>query len=349
MPGRSRTTRASLATATVKRSLRVGTPRLVGSFSFRAARHLTLVLSLLLVGASSGLAAAPVMKPLVTVRQGRSGTPFVSPRGITIDAARGEVILANTGLHRIEFLDLSGRPIGHFVHRIEQADGTLQEGQPTAVAVDRAGHLLVVDNMATYVDVVDFRGRSLRRLEFPAPDNAPDLRNAPGSVAVMADGTICVGTRGKEGRIYRFGSDYERLGVWGRAGSGSGQLSGITSLAPSVDGNLVVACQGTDLALQVFDPSGRFLFGFGRHEIGPGNFSFASGVVVTPDGRIWVTDELRQVVQVFDPQGGFVGAVGSGGPEPGQFLYPSALANGGDTLLAVAERIGNRLQLLSVR
>lgn len=314
-----------------------------------ASGPLAVSLVLLLAGAPLVHAAAPVMKPLVIVRQGRSGTPFFSPRGVTIDPVRGEVILANTGMHRIEIFELGGRPVGQFVHRVELEDGVLVEAQPTAVAVDRAGHLLVVDNMATYVDVLDFRGRSLGRLEFPAPDNAPDLRNAPGSVAVMADGTIFVGTRGKEGRIYRFGSDYRRLGVWGRAGSGSGQLSGITSMVSSIDGNLVVACQQTELAIQVFDPAGRFLFGFGRHEIGPGNFSFPSGVVVTPDGRIWVTDELRQVVQVFDPQGGFLGAVGSGGPEPGQFLYPSALANGGDTLLAVAERIGNRLQLLSVR
>lgn len=310
-----------------------------------------LALGLVLLGGtlSPARAEAPTMTPRTIIREGRSGTPFFSPRGVAIDMKRGEVIVANTGQHRIEFFDLAGRPAGHFIHRVELPDGSLMDAQPTGVAVDQVGRLLVVDKLATYVNVLDFRGRSLGRLELPAPDNAPDLRNAPGCVAVMADGTICVGTRGKEGRIYTFGSDYKRLGVWGRAGSGSGQLSVITSLAPSQDGNLVVVCQQTDLAIQVFDPAGRFQFGFGRHEIGPGNFSFPSGVVVTPDGRIWVTDELRQIVQVFDPKGGFLGAVGSGGPGPGQFLYPSALANGGDSLLAVAERIGNRLQLFGIR
>lgn len=295
------------------------------------------------------LAGALEMTPLAVIREGRGTTPLFSPRGIAVDQRRGEIYLANTGMHRIEIYDLTGKSVGMLIHRVQTSDDTLIESQPRAVAVDTSGRLLVVDQMAAYVDVLDFRGRSVGRLELPPPDNDANLANAPGSVAVASDGTIYVGTRGEDGRIYRFGPDLQRVGVWGRAGSGEGQLSRITGLAFTPEGNPVVLCGGTDLVVQVFDPTGHFQFGFGRHEIGAGNFSFPSGVAVTTDGRIWATDELRQVVQVFDPKGVFLEALGSGGLAPGQFQYPSALASSGDSLLAVAERIGNRMQVLSVR
>lgn len=303
--------------------------------------------SLVTVSASS--TGAVEMKPLAVIREGRGATPFFSPRGIAVDRRRGEILLANTGMHRIEFFDLTGKAVGTVTHRVETDDGTLIEAQPRAMAVDPSGRLIVVDQMAAYVDVLDFRGRSVGRLELPPPDNDPNLANAPGSVVVASDGTIYVGTRGEDGRIYRFGPDLKRVGVWGRAGSGEGQLSRIAGLAFTPEGNLVVLSGGTDLVVQVFDPTGHFQFGFGRHEIGSGNFSFPSGVAVTNDGRIWATDELRQIIQVFDSKGVFLEAVGSGGVAPGQFQYPSALASDGDSLLAVAERIGNRMQLLSVR
>ena len=120
-------------------------------------------------------------------------------------------------------------------------------------------------------------------------------------------------------------------------------------MAETLDGRLVVACQGTDLAVQVFDVAGQYQFGFGRHEVGPGNFSFPSGVAVTADGRIWTCDEIRQVIQVFDDHGTFLEMLGGGGFRPGEFQYPSALTGDGGSLLAVVERVGNRLQLLSAQ
>ena len=73
-----------------------------------------------------------------------------------------------------------------------------------------------------------------------------------------------------------------------------------------------------------------------------------SGIAATPDGRIWVSDELRQIVQVFIPEGEFLGSLGRGGSAPGEFLYPSALATDGGERLAVAESVGARFQVFSI-
>jgi DNA-binding beta-propeller fold protein YncE len=298
----------------------------------------------------SGPAGAddPDVDVTAIVAEGYGGAALTSPGGVAFDSQRSEILVANTGLHRIDVLGLDGRPLARFPHAVRQPSGELVEGRPRTLAVAPDGRILVIDDLAPYVDVVDYRGRSLGRLDMPAEAGA--ARNAaPGGVAVESTGTFLVGTQGDSGRVYRFGGDYKLLGSWGTAGSAAGQLSRISCLAAMADGRVVVGCVGTDLAVQIFDAQGRYLNGFGRHDIGPGNFSFPSGIAVTAGGRIWVSDELRQVVQAFDSTGSYFGKVGSGGQGPGEFLYPNSVACLGDTLLAVTERVGNRVQLLRVR
>jgi len=175
-----------------------------------------------------------------------------------------------------------------------------------------------------------------------------DAGNGPGPIAVLRDGRILVASRGNRGRVYAFDRDYEFLGAWGDSGAAPGHLSGITGLCQAPNGELYVTCVRTELAVQVFDANGRFLRGHGKHDIGSGNFSFPSGVTVTADGRVWVSDEIRQVVQVFDAAGTYLGVVGGAGKGRGEFLYPSSIATDGSGRLAVAERGGNRFQIFKL-
>lgn len=292
-------------------------------------------------------AVGPEILSAQVFTSGPSDVPFGSPRGIAIHSAMGEVLVANSGQRRIEIFDLDGRRRGHFVHRVRGESGALEQGVPVGLAIDGAGRLLVVDNLAAYVDVLDFRGRSVARLDLAAPGCPASARAT--AVAVGASGEILVATGGPEGRIYRFDRNYRPLGCWGEAGPAPGRLAGVTGLALLPDGRVVVAGALSDFAVQIFSDRGEFLAGFGVHDVGPGNFSLPSGVATTQDGRIWVTDEIRQVIQVFDSTGRFLGMVGSGGVAPGQFQYPSALASDGEGRLAVTERVGNRFQLLRIR
>jgi hypothetical protein len=255
------------------------------------------------------------------------------------------VLVANTGKHRIEVFDLRGRPRGRFIHRVRTAAG-LVEGRPTQLAIDGRGRTLVVDQLADQVDVVDLRGRSIAQL---VPSTAECAGSGAAAVCVTRAGDILVGSRGAGGRIHRFDRDYRYLGCWGAAGPDTGQLTAITGIAGLSDGRVVVVCSATKLAVQIFEPDGRFVRGFGVHDIGPGNFSFPSGVATSSDDRIWVTDEIRQLIQVFDPTGRLLLVTGGQGVRPGQFMYPSALASDGAGTLAVSERVGSRLQLLRIR
>jgi DNA-binding beta-propeller fold protein YncE len=306
--------------------------------------HLLLTL---LATAPTAASEAPEILSARVFPLGTGGVTLLAPRGIAFHAARGEVLVANTGRGRIEIFDLDGRRRGHFVHRVPDGAGGLAPGLPVGLAVDGRGHALVVDNQDTAVDVLDFRGRSVARLALAAPGGASQTR--AGAVAVSPTGDILVAAGGREGRVFRFDRDYRPLGCWGEPGTAPGHLSGITGLAVLPDGRVVVTCAQTEFAVQIFSEAGAYVAGFGVHDIGPGNFSLPSGVTTTRDGRIWVTDEIRQVIHTFDSDGRFLGMVGGGGVAPGQFRYPSALASDGEACLAVTERVGNRFQLLRAR
>lgn len=294
-------------------------------------------------------AQTPRMVPELIVTEGNGGVPFMGPMSIAFDGRRNEVLVANTGGHRIDIFKRNGRQAGVFQRRVPGPGGQIIDGDPRAVAIDSAGRVLVSDNRLSYVDVLDFRGRSLGKLDPALPDSEITEGNLPGALTVAADGTILMATRGKRGRVYEFTPDLKLKASWGYSGKGPGHLSGITGLAVLPDGRRIVICAQTDVVVQVFDEAGQWLTGYGRHENGPGNFSMPSGIAVTGNSQIWISDELRQIVQVFDADGSYLGMVGSGGVGPGEFLYPSAIASDGGGLLAVAERVGNRFQLLSIR
>jgi len=285
--------------------------------------------------------ALPVTPELVLHGYGDDAT-FKVPRAVALDTARGEIVVGNTGGHSIEVFTLTGRPLARYIHRVERRDGSWVDGDPTGLAVDSAGRILVVDAAAGYVDVLDGLGRTYARLQPPPLPGA----GGPGAVTVLQSGEILVGMSGETGRIHRFTREYALDGSWGEAGRTPGHLQNIRGLAEERDGNIVVLCPDTELAVQRFSPAGAYLGGFGRHDMGPGNVSFPSGITVTSDGRLYVTDELRHLVMVLDSTGQQIDAITGGDSGLGQFNYPSALASDSQGRLAVVERGTARLQLL---
>lgn len=279
--------------------------------------------------------------------EANSGRSFEQPLGIAIDTNNAEIVIANTGLSRVEFFDRAGHPRGFFVHRVPTADGGAREGLPKQVAIDSRGRLLVSDALAAFVDICDFRGRSIGRITLPAPDDSLENGNGPGAIGIAPDGRILVASRGKQGRVHILDRDGRWLATWGATGAAPGQLSAITGLAITPKGEVFITCIATELGVQVFDEQGKYLRGWGEHDIGPGRFSQPAGIVVTPDARVWVTDTVRNNMQVFDLAGNLVGT--TGGEGPGAWFFPGALASDGKGGLALVEMGGKRFRMMWVR
>ena len=276
------------------------------------------------------------------------GGTFEQPLGVAFDVAAGEIVVANTGASRVEFFGRDGLPHGYFIHRVTGADGVERDGLPRHVAIDGKGRLLVVDALAAYIDVCDYRGTSLAHLTLPAPDDVAAKGNGPGPIAVAPDGRIVVASRNTEGRVYVLDADGKAIATWGEVGVEPGHLKAVAGIAVAPNGEIAIACVFTQLGVQVFDASGKYLRGFGVHDIGPGRFSVPDGVIITPDSRIWVSDMMRHNVQVFDPAGKLLGVLG-GGEGPGAMLYPSALASDGKGMFAFVETGGKLLRLMWIR
>jgi sugar lactone lactonase YvrE len=310
-----------------------GTGRVMGAAAAGA------LLALALVGATP--ARAGVLAPALVVQGYASGETFQSPRGIAFDPRDGAIYVANTGAHRIEIFSRTGRPLGRFVHRVVLPGGGAGDGEPCALAFDRSGRLLVADQAVGYVDVLDRRGRPLARLDVPA--------GHPTALAVGADGTIFVGTAAETSQVHRFRPDGRWLDSWGKTGGAPGHLEAVTALAVLPGGEVAVACARTELVIQIFTAAGNYLRGFAAHEMMRGDLALPSGIVATPDGRIWVSDEIRQDIQIFDRDGGFIAVAGDHGVAPGQFGRPGALAFDGADRIAVAELDPGRFQVLVVR
>lgn len=290
-----------------------------------------------------GALAEPFANPERVISGFEEGVRFQVPRGVTLDPLRGEFIVANTGAHRLEIFSVSGRPLGRFVHRVRRADGTWSDGLPHAVGILPTGEIAVADRLSPAIDLLNRRGKSVGSvaLSFAVP-------GSPSALCVMPSGELLAAGPPGDDHVYRISQALAVTGTWGRSGTAPGELSAVTGLAVLPNGNIVVSCAKTDLAVQIFSPGGEYRTGFGRHDIGHGNFSLPSGVATTVDGRIWVADELRQTVQVFDKEGLYLGMFGGKGLAAGDFHYPSALASDGRSRLAVAEREAGRVQLLTV-
>jgi DNA-binding beta-propeller fold protein YncE len=300
------------------------------------------------VPAPAAGAIAPQVDSMLALSVANAGRTFEQPTCVAFDNHSGEIVVANSGLSRIEFFGRDGQPRGYFVHRIVDADGVERDGLPKHVAIDSAGHVLVVDAFVPYIDVCDFRGESVDHITLPAPDDSLTHEGGPGAIEVAPDGRLYVASRGREGRVHVLSPDGRWLATWGQTGKEPGKLSAIAGLAVAPNGEIAVACVLTELGVQVFDADGKYLRGFGVHDLGPGRFSVPSGIVITPDSRYWVSDMMRHNVQVFDSTGTLLGVLG-GGEGSASMSYPSALASDGRGMLATVETGGKVLRLMWVR
>ena len=210
--------------------------------------------------------------------------------------------------------------------------------------------------LADFVDVLDYRGRSLRRIPAadlvevtPQPGESSPKPPAvsPTAVCVDAQDRVYIGLSGSVALVAVLDDDGRLVRRIGQRGTEPGQFTGITGLWVDKQGRMIV----TDVSatpVQVFSSEGELLSWFGKHEVGWANFSLPSGAVRDGAGRIWVADPIRQVVKSFDDKGNFLAAIGGLGTGPGEMRYPVSVSGDGDRLLVVLERAGARFQVFEV-
>ncbi len=97
----------------------------------------------------------------------------------------------------------------------------------------------------------------------------------------------------------------EELRVGSVEGDGPDVFGYLKGLAVLEDGGFAVL-ESQVQELRVFGPDGAHVATHGRKGEGPGEFADANGLMLDPNGRLWVPDTRNGRMSVFDPEQGFV-------------------------------------------
>lgn len=162
---------------------------------------------------------------------------------------------------------------------------------PHGATVDRDGNLWVTDargdaGKGHQVFKFDPDGRVLMTLgKAGVSGSGPDLFDQPTDVVVAPSGDVFVTDSHRNGtnnRVVRFTREGRFLREWGKKGSGRGEISEPHTIALDSRGRVFVGDRENN-RIQIFDQDGGFIDEWRQ-------FGRPSGITITPDDRIYVTD-----------------------------------------------------------
>jgi hypothetical protein len=168
---------------------------------------------------------------------------------------------------------------------------------PHGLHVDRAGNVWVTDALGKdgrghQVFKFSPQGQVLMTLgKAGQAGSGPDEFNAPSSVYVAPNGDIFVGDGhggNTNARIVKFDKNGKLLKIWGKKGSGPGEIDIPHALAMDSHGRLFVGDRQNN-RIQIFDQGGNYLDQW--HQ-----FSRPSGVFIDRDDTIYAADSESESV-----------------------------------------------------
>ncbi|XP_041946991.1 tripartite motif-containing protein 3b isoform X1 [Alosa sapidissima] len=226
--------------------------------------------------------------------RGRSPGQLQRPTGVTVDM-NGDIIVADYDNRWISIFS----PDGKFKNKI--GSGRLMG--PKGVAVDRNGHIIAVDNKACCVFIFQSNGKLVTKF---GARGTTDRQFAEKSSANFA----------LEQKLSKSGAAF------------SPHFVAVNNK------NEILVTDFHNHSVKVYNADGEFLFKFGSHGEGNGQFNAPTGVAVDVNGNIIVADWGNSRIQVFDSSGSFLSYINTSA-DP---LYgPQGLALTSDGHVVVAD------------
>jgi DNA-binding beta-propeller fold protein YncE len=219
-------------------------------------------------------------------------------------------------------------PFGRWIGTI----GGLHE--PSGVAVDEQGRVVVVETVPGRVRVFSKAGEELARF------GEGELLE-PVGVAVAPGGGWFVSDAGNH-RIVRFDAAGKVAARFGRWGDGAGELNEPRGLV--VAGERLWVCDTRNHRLSAFALDGTHARAVGGFGTDAGRFQRPGGIAFDGEGALYVADTGNQRVQQLDLAGASLAAWGDFGPFPGFFSEPTSIAWSGGRVY-VADRDNHRVQV----
>lgn len=285
--------------------------------------------------------------------QDATGKQLRSPVSIHFDRYGNEVFVVDPGGKKVVIFDPDLNPRFEFQHRVPSLQGgQLEPGEPKRLVTNRHGEILLIDNVADFIDILDFRGRPVDRIYPNRLLGDTTLKIRADLIATDERDNVYVSIDGDLQAVLVLDGNLRLKRRFGQKGDRPEDFNTIVGLYAS-EGKIYIADVYGEPAIKVYDTLGTYLFGFARHEIDPGDLSMAQGIAVHRDTAgiqtIWVTDALRQVIKVYSDSGAYIATVGGFGEKPGEFMYPSGIAVSETGSFYIVERGSARIQRFDYR
>ncbi|KAJ0022333.1 hypothetical protein NQD34_009823 [Periophthalmus magnuspinnatus] len=262
--------------------------------------------------------------------RGRDKGEFTNLQGISA-SSNGRIVVADSNNQCIQIFSNDGQFKMRFGVR-GRSPGQLQ--RPTGVTVDSNGDIIVADYDNRWITIFSSDGKFKNKI------GAGRLMG-PKGVAVDKNGHI-ITVDNKACCVFIFQSNGKLVTKFGAKGTSdrhfAGKLAKPTSFSPHFvavnNKNEIVVTDFHNHSVKVYNADGEFLFKFGSHGEGNGQFNAPTGVAVDTNGNIIVADWGNSRIQVFDSSGSFLSYINTSA-DP---LYgPQGLALTSDGHVAVAD------------
>ncbi|KAJ8368548.1 hypothetical protein SKAU_G00085760 [Synaphobranchus kaupii] len=226
--------------------------------------------------------------------RGRSPGQLQRPTGVTVDM-NGDIIVADYDNRWVSIFTSDGK----FKNKI----GAGRLMGPKGVAVDRNGHIIAVDNKACCVFIFQSNGKLVTKFGARGTSERQFAEKSGANIAL-------------EQKLSKSGPAF------------SPHFVAVNNK------NEIVVTDFHNHSVKVYSADGEFLFKFGSHGEGNGQFNAPTGVAVDANGNIIVADWGNSRIQVFDSSGSFLSYINTTA-DP---LYgPQGLALTSDGHVAVAD------------
>jgi DNA-binding beta-propeller fold protein YncE len=268
-------------------------------------------------------------KPAIPAQFLRELTPpgraneFRRPRGLFVDRASGEVLVADSGNNRILIFDENG--LMRFSFGVERYFSS-----PSSLVVDGDGYIYIVGSTASGRSIfqMDFDGVYLNRFRprRDADTGPPETGIIPSSLAVD-----------DQNRLYTIDQSTGHLLRLDRQGNIQHAFSLVEGMDTDTAGEIVFGAitvvrdrlyvpYSSLATIGVFDLDGQRLRSIGHKGDEAGGLNFPIGVAITQDDAVLVLDNNRFNVVCYDAQGKFLQEFGGKGYRLGWFYHPSLIA-----------------------
>lgn len=286
------------------------------------------------------------MLPILSVGSyGSTMGCFATPQGIT--SSKGEMLVCDSGNHRIQIFDTKGHPT-----RIIGRPGTRngEFNRPCGIAVDRFSRVIVSDTGNQRIQMFDELGNHLKTFGFVSEmadassySSALNRTMVPSGIVVNKKDRIIV-SDAVNNLLHCFDLDGQHLWTLKPSSLIEKDLHFGEAIALDKDDNILV-CDTKKSKVHVFEPLNGHTRSIGSMGSGPENIKNPTGVAVDQLGNVVVSDSFNNRLQVFDPDGNHLLCCPFEDTNGSALLYPSFLAFDLQNNLLVTFSNNNRFQM----